>query len=243
VPRDAVRNYDFHHKHIVVFSGNTGSKVVSMVVANNYGHGDFGSGTAVFDVQNSVATADSVTFFNNYVDLSATTNSTGGDGAIYAENDDASGSVSFHVYNNTVVGANTMAGIAVAESGITTDARNNIVQNWGTPFWDFDAAPLPSTMNYNDWYQPTVGGNGIWDDDGTGYSTLASWQTASGLDTNSIVSNPLLTSGGTPPSSSPVVTKGENLTSLCSTLPALCTDKAGTARPTSGGWDIGAFQH
>ena len=42
-------------------------------------------------------------------------------------------------------------------------------------------------------------------------------------------------------SGSAAIGKGANLTSLGIT--ALNSDAAGTARPSSGGWDIGAFQY
>ncbi len=37
--------------------------------------------------------------------------------------------------------------------------------------------------------------------------------------------------------------QGVNLTSYCSSIPALCTDKDGTPRPSTGPWDIGAYQY
>ncbi len=51
-----------------------------------------------------------------------------------------------------------------------------------------------------------------------------------------------------PQSGSIVIGAGENLTSICSGqsnpgLGALCSDAAGVARPTTGAWDIGAYQY
>jgi hypothetical protein len=235
----------FHHNAIVLFSGNTGTSI-SAYVYNNYFYGDIGNATSPMDIQNSSALADVAYFFNNLILLSATTNTTGGDGGIYAENDNSSGSVAFHVYNNTLVGANTMSGLMSLEPGITMDARNNIVQNWGTPLQLADSAGLPSIENYNDWYQPTVGGNGIWDNNGHGYTTLSSWQSASGLDLNSVLGNPLLNANGTLKPGSPATGLATNLSSICSGQPnpglgALCFDKAGNPRPSTGNWDAGAY--
>lgn len=36
--------------------------------------------------------------------------------------------------------------------------------------------------------------------------------------------------------------KGANLTSMCGTIPAICLDKDGNTRPTTGAWDLGAYQ-
>ncbi|MDE1975232.1 MAG: peptidoglycan-binding protein [Patescibacteria group bacterium] len=44
-------------------------------------------------------------------------------------------------------------------------------------------------------------------------------------------------------SESAAIGTGVNMTALCSTLPGLCTDIAGKARPSTGPWDIGAYQY
>ena len=36
--------------------------------------------------------------------------------------------------------------------------------------------------------------------------------------------------------------KGTNLTSMCSTYPAICLDKDGNSRPASGAWTVGAYE-
>ncbi|OHA18912.1 MAG: hypothetical protein A2836_00800 [Candidatus Taylorbacteria bacterium RIFCSPHIGHO2_01_FULL_45_63] len=43
-------------------------------------------------------------------------------------------------------------------------------------------------------------------------------------------------------STSPAINAGANLSSFCSSLPGLCSDKDGTARPGTGAWDIGAYE-
>ena len=52
---------------------------------------------------------------------------------------------------------------------------------------------------------------------------------------------PKLNADGTPQTGSPVIGLGANLTSLG--LAGLLTDKAGHARPSSGTWDVGAYQY
>jgi len=232
--------YNNHHNGIVLFSGNSGTSI-SAVVYNNYFYGDFGNGTAVFDVQNSNTGTDTVTFFNNYVNLSATTGTTGGNGCIDAENDDSSGSVVFSAYNNTCVGVGSMYGIYITGAiRSTSNVRNNVMVNWGALFSTQDGAALPSVMNYNNWYEP--GGNGVWDINSSDYTSLSAWNTATGLDANSAISNPLLASG-VPGSGSPAIGLGANLTNLCTgNLVPLCSDKAGVARPSTGAWDAGAYR-
>jgi hypothetical protein len=87
---------------------------------------------------------------------------------------------------------------------------------------------------------------------GNNAQTLTAWRAialrnATVHDANSQlvpISGMLLSNDGHPQAGSPVIGKGANLTSLCTggAINALCQDKAGTPRPTSGAWDIGAYQ-
>jgi hypothetical protein len=80
-------------------------------------------------------------------------------------------------------------------------------------------------------------------------SSFSAWQSMSGYDTHSIADLAsstyfALDSTFHPTASSPLIGKGDNLTSLCTgSLAPLCKDKAGKPRPTTGAWDIGAFQN
>jgi hypothetical protein len=85
-------------------------------------------------------------------------------------------------------------------------------------------------------------------------NSLTTWQTSAtyldslyGADAGAFMDYPLsafaLNSNGSPESSSPLRGAGTNLTALCSgNLIALCTDKLGNSRPSSGAWDIGAYE-
>ena len=46
-----------------------------------------------------------------------------------------------------------------------------------------------------------------------------------------------------PLAGSPLIGAGANLTALCGTLSALCSDIAGNPRPSTGNWDIGAYEY
>jgi hypothetical protein len=82
-------------------------------------------------------------------------------------------------------------------------------------------------------------------------STFAAWQvlnggtcpSGGGYDCHGLFSDPKLSGSYTLQAGSPAIQSGTNLTSLCSTIPALCYDKAGNARPSTGAWDIGAYQY
>lgn len=83
---------------------------------------------------------------------------------------------------------------------------------------------------------------------------LTTWQTGSpyldshyGADSGAMIlslTSFKLNSDGTLASGSPLIQAGTNLTALCSgSLAPLCIDKNGTTRPTTGSWDIGAYQY
>ena len=74
------------------------------------------------------------------------------------------------------------------------------------------------------------------------YFSMSQWQ-GLGYDAHSITSNPNLGANFVPNSGSGLIGAGANLTSLCSTIPQLCYDAAGNARPSGAAWDIGAYQN
>jgi len=86
------------------------------------------------------------------------------------------------------------------------------------------------------------------------YHDLSSWKVAlqqkgvSGYDSNSTfgaVSFANRTEGDFHLSSNDTLARGKgiNLSSYCSIIPALCFDKDGNSRPSTGNWDIGAYQY
>ena len=86
---------------------------------------------------------------------------------------------------------------------------------------------------------------------GNNTQTLAGWKViplngAATHDANSqlvSISSMGLTSDGHLQTGSPAIGKGANLTSLCTggAINALCLDKVGNPRPTTGSWDLGAY--
>lgn len=238
------QSYDFHHNGIIVFVTASGSRASGLTIYNNYYYGDFGSGTGLnyLDCNAGGGASLSGTLFNNLILLSATSNSTGGNGTFTAQDESGSCSVTMKVYNNTAVGVGTMYGFWLQGNSVqAADVRNNIIYNWGTLWYLTGGAALPSPQNLNNWYL-AMGGNGVWNDV-TAYNTLPSWQAAHGLDENSVLQDPTLNTNGTLKAGSPSIGLATNLTSLCTgNLTALCLDKNGNPRPPSGAWDAGAIQ-
>jgi hypothetical protein len=79
------------------------------------------------------------------------------------------------------------------------------------------------------------------------YHTLATWQHACRCDAQSRMSTSVdinLSSQGILQAGSPAIKAGANLLHLSSgLLTALKADKVATVRPTTGAWDVGAYQN
>lgn len=82
----------------------------------------------------------------------------------------------------------------------------------------------------------------------TCFTGTGCWQNAAaspnnfpGYDTHGSTANPNLDANHVPNNGAPVIGAGVNLTSLCGSFTALCSDAAGNPRPSSNGWTVGAY--
>lgn len=222
-----------HHDGIYIWITNSTSSFTGTYnVYNNwiYNIKTYCSAAIYFDPGAS-STYPAGTAFNNVI---GTNCSTGGDGSIY----DKSGTM--RLYNNTFT--DSYATINSQSSGTSQIVENNV--SAATEGILFGQASI-ATSNYNDWYTLS---NPAMTYNNTQYSSLSAYTSATGFDVNSITSNPNLNSSYVPNAGSPVIGAGVNLYSTCSGQPipglgALCLDKAGFPRPTSGAWDMGAYQY
>jgi hypothetical protein len=244
-----------HHDGIYFFATNTGSVFQNGYIYNNYLYGDPGEymNTMIY-LSNLPQTCGGNYVFNNVlVNTSGTTNDTPANGLIqdWCNAD--------FILNNTLVGItqsstnpenNSNPGLMV-NVGTATTLENNIIQLFrnGT---GMGSGSSITAQDYNDYYDNT---DPAWDNASNIYATLSAYQAchtngcpAGTHDTHSTIANPLLT--GTyhlTSSSSAAWQTGVNLYSTCNGqatpgLGALCSDKSGTVRPTSGAWDMGAFE-
>jgi hypothetical protein len=162
----------------------------------------------------------------------------------------------YSVYNNTIIMNGTSNPCyrfleTAGTTGNTWNVKNNICVGGGGASYGayFDALP---TMNfaYNDYYGIGSGGWQI----GSGTYTFAQWQSQISGDTDSITTNPGLTGSYTISStSSAAYQAGTNLTSLGITAldagaPASQGESGAcgsgcVARPSSGNWDLGAYEY
>lgn len=233
----------FHHNclHMYLISGTTS---VATTFYNNLSYGDWGlcCSTAT-QMYLEFATPNNFNVFNN-VSIQYGLNIVpsmlyGGAGSIVA--------------NNTWIGTGFGGGRGNTEcgayGGTALTIENNACGGWGQYLAELDGAATFTTWDYNQ-YGPT-GNSGnppfVWHS--SGYTNLAAFQSVCSCDTHSAVQTDFkIDANGLSLAGSPLIGAGVNLTSVCSGQPnpglgALCFDAAGNARPSSGGWDVGAYQH
>lgn len=238
----------YHTDGYIGYTRSTGctAPLYNPLLYNNTSHGDLdggtGSGTAHFfctnDTDGSTSFANvSCTVFNNVVDMSSSTHCAaafwdGAQNALFA--------------NNTLIAPASCStgqsiGIELGANAALT-VKNNIFENF---YYNLQAqygsgtAGAVTASDHNDWYNCTgVSLNSCFN--GTdGNWSFSTWQSSHSFDLNSITTSPNLNSSYFPPSSSPVVGLGANLTGLGIT--ALDADQNGVARPASGAWTAGAL--
>lgn len=214
----------WHHDGIHLYTYDTA--INNTQIYNNYFWGDWGGNVTAHIYAESDVTNTKV--FNN---LSiGCFNGDGHGGTCTNLGVQGNGHISFYgaggssgnaVYNNTIVEQGGGFSLFVqAQSSFTSE--NNIFSGSGPAF---GSAGMVANSDYNVYYN-------------TG-STLADIQAASGSDTHSVVGDPQLNTNFTLQSGSAAIGAGANLTSL--NIAALDADRAGTARPSTGAWDAGAY--
>jgi hypothetical protein len=234
---------NFHTDPIFVRAPGTG-QYRNVYIYNNYIYGVLGHMTGyIFLSQYS----NGPTYvFNNVIQPTKTATdgfACAGEGAVAIQ---WNGTNNYYIYNNTIDGR-AVCGISASErstssfNGTSLEWKNNIGLNAEGHY--IEAGSYIS--DYNDWYLITNAGGQAFVV-GSSYYTWASWQSA-GKDNHSIISDPLVNADYTLQATSPAIGLGQNLTSICQGQPvpglgALCKDKNGSSRPSTGGWDAGAIQ-
>jgi hypothetical protein len=247
-------NYN-HHDGVYCFSTHPTSSLNACSVYNNYIYGDPGThtNTYIFFSENDSGMAClGMQAFNNLL-----VNSASSTGRVPANGFIQDWCTDTVLYNNTMVGLsatdNTGGNFCISLNvGTGQTAENNICSTvYMGIYLNNSGSVLLKAMDYNDSYVPSYLGS---DNAGNYYATLAKWQgcTAHGCpsahDMDSTSGNPSLNSSyHLTTSTSAAWQRGANLYSVCNGQPnpglgALCVDKDGVQRPSSGSWDIGAYE-
>ncbi len=243
----AVCNWDtndgqaFHHNGVMIYPINSGDQVEGVTISNNFIHDLNGQVTAGIFLDPSNGDIPGVQIYNNVFN---TTN--GQSGPANAWITVGVGVTGALVINNTIAG--------YASQGISGRSsptfRNNIVSSVSCgEFLNNGYSGVAS--DYNNFYN-LLGSTLSFYAGGSGFATIAAWTSAMGFDVHSRSGNPNLTGSFTLGSGSAAIGKGANLTSLGITgLQTGAPQSFGVnyacgngciARPTSGAWDMGAYQ-
>ena len=226
----------YHTDGIVAWgTGNGSASNMYANIYNNYFHGNLGTFSPTGMVfcsyglgSNGNYSAQCNTFNNLFVETDTSKNSV----AIWYQY--ASNST---VYNNTFIAVQYGLQSYTDMTGIVF--KNNIcsgVQQAAS--FSTSAATALASWDYNDSYNLS---NGYVASDNGGYYNLSSWQ-GKGYDTHGSTSSPNLSSSYLINSASGAAYQtGVNLTSL--SITALDSDQVGTSRPSTGAWDMGAYEY
>jgi len=223
-----------------------GDSTTSLTVSHSLIYGNFEWGVDVGSGGNSgLTTGASITFWDNLLDISASSSSlSGGEGILLT------GSVGSIFYNNTVYGPGVTNPV-FTQASTSTGAlvKNNIFYTGG--YASVDASSETGTAyDYNDYFSAS-GTPFNWG--GTAYN-LANWQTNSSQDAHSFSSDPSLTNASPLSSTgsyallavSPAINAGVNLgaTYQMALSPASSWPGGVTLlnqNSAGSGWEIGAY--
>jgi hypothetical protein len=230
----------WHANSIHTFGSSTSNTINGLYIYNNIMTWTSGQNiTAQIFIESQGSVAENVGIFNNIVI------GTPGRGLLF----NTCGSACY-VFNNTfngVSGNGTLdyiGGNGGTNTPIALHENNALISG----YYAVDVVTANfGTIDY-DAYGPSANSCWVWGSAFYGCTQFSSWQSASGEGSHSFYksSGLGLNTNNTLQSGSPLIGSGANLTSTCTGLGLSgnpCnSDLAGIARPSSGGWDIGAYQ-
>lgn len=248
----------YHHDGIHCFAGSGGNTQLLAIYNNQFDGATAGSalGMNQFIFPESSSTACLVSggtayIFNNVMIANSSMP------AFFDLQAVGSGQTGSIVANNTMINNQGSSGSSLISNFQTSGLTYAVNNATGGSASLVGGNTFPVTLDYN-FYEGCATGNCFFISDiDTG--SFASWQSSgydvhgnASLSSNNYFSLPSACVPGsvgascTPQSGSPLIGKGMNLYSVCNGQPnpglgALCFDKNGNARPSSGAWDVGAY--
>lgn len=153
-----------------------------------------------------------------------------------------------YILNNTIGGTVAYFDILIGDGSGADNAsqaftnvtvENNIIMNsLYVGFWTYPAGNVVAANN--NIYYNNSSALVHWGSSGN-LTSIAAVRSTTGMESNGQAANPLVNAFPSPTlqSGSPAIGTGANLTSLAQTF--LNADRNGTARPSTGAWDVGAY--
>jgi hypothetical protein len=250
-------NYNFHPDGIITW----GYPQSALYAYNNYFHdADFGT-APIYCTGGNAGSGSSCYIFNNLFVQQPVYANLKGHGVMLNLSLGATYNIGpFYLYNNTFINysipldpwGDGVVGVTV-ENNLMSEGTTSANYFYDKDYGSNSLTTVITASDYNSFYGGRASGsfNSIgsdtwcWPQNGgppSGCTGNTPW-VHTGFDTHSVSANPLLTASNTLGAGSPDIKAGTNLTSLCGRIPPLCYDAAGVARPATGAWDIGAYQH
>jgi hypothetical protein len=250
----------YHVDTLMHVFGNATATINNLYVYNNYVYGPTGTCPTGFVFVEGGGSSTPSHLQNSYwwnnvfiVDPSAPTNLSQGWVGIFAGD---SGVQQF--ISNTIIGNNgtdnTSCAAFSGETGFTNMSaltfKDNVIAPCGNPI-TMGVSGYGVTLTAADYnFYGQYGSNAFtWQSSTKG--TFSAWQTACSCDSHSVQNNTSnLNSDGSPQAGSPVIGAGVNLSSIATgNLVSLQSDttkgntRTPNVRPSSGAWDIGAYEY
>jgi hypothetical protein len=239
---DNTANYN-HHDWFHLNASSPASSLSDFFIYNNLGSGDvgFGANAGIFAQTQSGGTSLKNFYIFNNVFINTSSGHCWANGPV-----GLAGTSTSLVANNTFASQTTTCkdnGIIYDNPDIGLTSENNIFQSTQNAALYGASGTSISGIDYNDFYQSAA-----WFLNGSWYFTLSNWQSGSGYDKHSTTGNPQLTSSyHLQGSASTAWQTGASLYVMCTGqvnpgIGALCLDRAGVKRPSTGPWDMGAYE-
>ncbi len=243
-----------HHDYIHIWDHQAGTYVSNIQIYNNQFDGNFGLTTTAFVYLEDAI--ENATLYNNVGISNSPTGKTAywfaapgvGNGG---SNQNGLNNAAYNNFAVTGNGSAQVSGVAVYAGYQTNFTAINNIASGGQADISMQESTIASGSSlgvasnlYDDLFAD-YGDSNTFGRNALTYSAVPVWQAACNCDANSKAYswvNLKLNSSGVPQAGSPAIGAGQNLSNLCNgNLSALCSDKNGNPRPTSGPWDVGAY--
>ena len=240
----------WHHDgiHLFAYCSDGGSYCAGtywnhVYIYNNHFYGDPGANfnSWIFNEEN----IHNEWIFNNLIDSSARPLANGA-GPVYGQG------TTVAAVNNTLIGSGSESVTNLNMGGPNVTNQNNVnctgqLESVAGSDESGQNGTTIAALDHN-FYMSGNNNSFIWKGSFMSFGQFSQWESDSGETNSNTSASCTVNSSGTLQAGSVAIGGGANLFSTCNGqsvpgLGALCCDASGTARPSSGSWDAGAFSY